>query len=222
MDEFVSMIRQPIGRRGALRMAIVAAGLSAAGWQANAQSANAAGPTAPIQQLNAALLSAMQAGQHSAFAQRYAELEPVIDRTFDLNAVLAASVGLRWPGLPDDQKTQLLAAFRRYTVSSYAANFDNYTGQRFDISPGVRNVGNGSVIVETQLVPAHGSATKLDYVMRNGASGWRAVDVLADGSISRVAVQRSDFRYLLMNGGVPALVAGLQTKVASLSGGMQA
>ena len=44
------------------------------------------------------------------------------------------------------------------------------------------------------------------------------MDVLMDGSISRVAVQRSDFRSLLSSGGAPALVAGLQHKVANLSG----
>jgi phospholipid transport system substrate-binding protein len=58
--------------------------------------------------------------------------------------------------------------------------------------------------------------------MRNGPAGWKVADVLADGSISRVAVQRSDFRHLLTSGGVPALMAGLQHKIASLSGGMPA
>jgi phospholipid transport system substrate-binding protein len=52
--------------------------------------------------------------------------------------------------------------------------------------------------------------------MRDGQSGWRAVDVLAGGSISRVAVQRSDFRSVLRSGGVPALMAALQLKVANL------
>jgi phospholipid transport system substrate-binding protein len=45
------------------------------------------------------------------------------------------------------------------------------------------------------------------------------VDVLAAGSISRVAVQRSDFRHLLSNGGGDALVASLQRKTSDLSGG---
>jgi hypothetical protein len=35
-------------------------------------------------------------------------------------------------------------------------------------------------------------------------------------------VQRSDFRHLLSSGGAVALMAGLQRKVASLSGGMLA
>jgi phospholipid transport system substrate-binding protein len=45
--------------------------------------------------------------------------------------------------------------------------------------------------------------------------------VLTDGSISRVAIQRSDFRELLMAGGVPALTAGLERKVTNLWGGIR-
>jgi phospholipid transport system substrate-binding protein len=74
--------------------------------------------------------------------------------------------------------------------------------------------------VRTRLISADGTSTTLDYVMREGQVGWKAVDVLAAGAISRVAVQRSDFRNLLTGGGVPALVAALQKKVANLSGGM--
>ena len=44
------------------------------------------------------------------------------------------------------------------------------------------------------------------------------IDVLAAGSISRVAVQHSDFRRILSNGG-DALLASLQRKASDLSGG---
>jgi phospholipid transport system substrate-binding protein len=166
------------------------------------------------------LLGAMQAGPRMSFEQRVASLAPVIDQTFDLDAILAASVGLRWPELPNDQKALVGAAFRRYTVASYAANFDSYNGQTFQVSPDIRDVGNGEVIVRTKLVARDGSSTPLDYVLRGGPSGWKVVDVLAGGAISRVAVQRSDFRTLLSSGGVPALTVALQNKVANLSGGM--
>jgi phospholipid transport system substrate-binding protein len=212
----------PIGRRGLLSFAATAfvAGIP---WRPTAaETTDGAGASAPIQQLDAALLAAMKAGRNTPFAQRFAALAPVIEQTFDLDAVLAASIGLRWPDLPGDQKERLLAAFRRYTVASYAANFDNYTGQTLQVSPAARSVGNGEVVVQTKIIAADGSSNQLDYVMRNGPSGWRAVDVLADGSISRVAVQRSDFRHLLASGGVPALLGGLQQKVANLSGGMLA
>ena len=83
----------------------------------------------------------------------------------------------------------------------------------------MRTLGNGEVVVNSRLIRADGSSVALDYVMRRGPAGWQAVDVLTDGSISRVAVQRSDFRELLSSGGAPALVEGLQHKVADLSGG---
>jgi phospholipid transport system substrate-binding protein len=60
----------------------------------------------------------------------------------------------------------------------------------------------------------------MDYVMRDDTGIWRAVDVLLEGSISRVAVQRSDFRRLLNRGGATALAQSLRSKSANLSDGM--
>ena len=75
------------------------------------------------------------------------------------------------------------------------------------------------VVVKSRIAPVNGDATELDYVMKQTASGWKVVDVLAAGSISRVAVQRSDFRHLLSKGGGDALLASLQRKTSDLSGG---
>ena len=55
--------------------------------------------------------------------------------------------------------------------------------------------------------------------MRDGSGAWRAVDVLLEGSISRVAVQRSDFRKILASGDADALIASLRRKIADLSDG---
>jgi phospholipid transport system substrate-binding protein len=54
--------------------------------------------------------------------------------------------------------------------------------------------------------------------MKPTSGNWKAVDVLAAGSISRVAVQRSDFRHILAQGGGDALVASLRRKTSDLSG----
>ena len=206
----------PIGRRGLFTTAIAAAVLAVAAAPARAENAAAA----PVERLNEALLSAMKAGTRASFDQRYQALAPVIEQVFNLDAVLGASVGLSWATMTPEQKTQLLAAFRRYTITSYVSNFDSYNGQSFQTLPTGRTLGNGDVVVATQLDRPGKSALRLDYVMRQGPGGWRVVDVLTDGSISRVAVQRSDFRGLLMAGGVPALASGLERKTANVSGSM--
>jgi phospholipid transport system substrate-binding protein len=173
---------------------------------------------APIQHLVDGLLEVMKAGTATPFSRRFDMLAPVIERTFDLNAVLQESVGPIWATLSPEQQTTLAQAFRRYTVSSYVNNFDSFNGQRFEVLPNTRAVGSQE-IVQSRIIPRSGDPHELDYVMRETGSGWRAVDVLADGSISRVAVQRSDWHRLLTHGGAKALVDSLLTKSANLSEG---
>ncbi len=162
----------------------------------------------------------MQAGPGTPFEQRFDMLAPVIDSVFDLDAVLRTAVGSAWTSLPPDQRNMLRPAFRRYTVVSYLNNFSSFKGQRFIVQPQPRPVGSGEQIVHTQFTSPSGDSNELDYVMRNSGNGWRVVDVLADGTISQVAVQRSDFRRLLARGGAPALVASLTAKSRDLSDGM--
>jgi phospholipid transport system substrate-binding protein len=199
-----------LGRRGALTALLAAA--PACAW------AQAADPAAPIRVLNDALLRAMHAGRAVPFADRVKLLAPAVSGAFDLPQILRASVGLRWPAMPPAQQTALLEVFTRYTVASYVANFDNFSGERFDILPETRAVASDRV-VQTRIVPKSGDPARIDYQMRQTPAGWRAVDVLLDGSISRVAVQRSDFRALLSGGDAERLIASLRNKVAGLESG---
>ena len=161
----------------------------------------------------------MKAGSATPFAQRFAMLAPIIDRVFDLSAILQVSVGPVWTSLPADQHAALLTAFRRYTIANYVNSFNNYTGQRFDVLPEVKSLPNGEQLVQTRITSASGESHELDYVMRQDGGAAKAVDVLADGSISRVAVQRSDFRRLVARGGAQALIDSLNQKTTDLSGG---
>jgi phospholipid transport system substrate-binding protein len=169
----------------------------------------------PIHQLIEGLLRIMKAGKATPFSQRFDMLAPVIDQTFDLTTILKASVGATWDTLPHDQQTTLLRAFRRYTVASYVSGFDE-DNERLVVNPEPRTAGNEQV-VRTKIVLSSGEEHELDYVMRQGPVGWRVVDILVDGAISRVATQRSDFRQLIKEGGAPALAQSLETKSAYLS-----
>ena len=85
--------------------------------------------------------------------------------------------------------------------------------------PKTRALSNGAVVVRTQIVRQSKSPVELDYVMRQTDGSWKAGDVLLDGTISRAAVLRSEFRHLLAEGGFDALLRNLGKKVADLSGG---
>jgi phospholipid transport system substrate-binding protein len=176
--------------------------------------------TQPIQQLIDGLLRIMKAGSAVPFQQRFETLAPIIEQTFDLGTILEESVGPHWMSLSPADKDMLLQAFRRYTIASYVNSFDQYDGQRFVVKPETRPVGANQQVVQTQIVPRKGQGHELDYVMSQGKDDiWRVVDVLADGAVSRVAVQRSDFRRLITRGGPQALANSLLSKTANLSNG---
>ncbi len=203
----------PLRRRALVRLALAC--LAAAPMPLRAADSAV---IAPIQQLYDALLAVMKTS-HAPFDQRYNQLAPVIDAVFDLPAIMQASVGPSWNALSADQHSTLLTAFRRYTIATYVANFNSFDGQRFEVSPDTRALPNNDQVVTSRIISASGDSHRLDYVMRQTSGPWQVVDVLLDGTISRVAVQRSDFRHLLTQGGSAALVASLQSKVAQLSGG---
>ncbi len=171
-----------------------------------------------VQELYDGLRASLRMGANATFQQRFDRLAPVIDRVFDLDTILRVSVGLRWAQLDAATRQTVASIFRIFTIASYAANFDKDGGERFEVLPQVRASG-GDQIVQSRLIPGGGDPIRIDYLVRATAMGPRIVDVLLDGSISRVAVQRSDFRGLLVSGDPAPLVDSLRRKVAELSGG---
>jgi phospholipid transport system substrate-binding protein len=179
---------------------------------------DAAAVSAPVQRLNDALLAAMKSAHSRSFAQRFDALAPVIAQSFDLAQILRTSIGPRWVAIPPTEQASLLAEFSHFTVASYVANFNGFDGERFAIMPNLRAIGADQVVASRILLRS-GAPAEIDYVLHDGPAGWQIVDVLLDGAISRVAVQRSDFRRTIATGGATALLAQLRQKVASLSGG---
>lgn len=201
-------------RRLLLSGALAALLVPAAAWGAG----DFAAVTAPIAALDDGLIAIMKAGVATPFTKRFAMLQPIIVKVFDLPRIVAITVGFGWDRLKPAEQQELLTGFQRYTVASYVANFKSYDGQQFRIMPGLRAVGSRQVVT-TEIIPRSGKTNRIDYVMAQNGSAWQVVDVLLDGTISQVAVQRSDFNSFLLSGGAPALVAALHKKVASLSGG---
>jgi phospholipid transport system substrate-binding protein len=174
--------------------------------------------TDPIRTLNNGLLAVMKAGKSVPFIERYNTLSRVVEETFDLPEILRRCIGSRWSTLSAVEQAELQQVFQRFTVTSYIASFNSYAGQRFEIEPSPRAVGN-DMVVETHLVPLSGEPARMDYMMHATDNKWQVVDVLLDGAISRVAVQRSDFRRFLNGHDPSGLISSMQQKIASLSDG---
>ncbi len=178
----------------------------------------AAAQTAPVQTLDGALLAAMKIGQAGGFAARAKVLTPAVDSAFDMKTIVRLIVGPGWATTAPDMQQKLLDAFRAYTVANYAANFDSYSGQMIRVVPPVRSFAGGS-IVDTEIQSPDGHEDRISYSVRQVDGDWKIEDVLLDGTISNLAVQRSDFQRILAEGGPTKLIERLDAHAAALAKG---
>lgn len=179
--------------------------------------------SAPVAALDSGLIAAMKAGSAGvSLPARAQALAAVVSQSYDLPMVTQNSVGFLWSSLPAAQQQKLVTLIGQFTIASYAAQFSSYNGESFALLPAEKTLGKG-FIVETQLNPGGGgAAVELDYVVQNGANGWRITDVLLDGTISQVALHESDFAALVSAGDASKLITALGQKISTLQSGTAA
>lgn len=175
------------------------------------------GAVATVSAFYDTLMQAMKGGKQLGFAGRRDLLTPAVTRAFDLPLMTRITVGPQWAGLSADDQQKLIQAFSDYSVATYANRFDDYSGEKFNVSPQAAPSTGGDVIVHSKLVPGGGDPVELDYLMRRTGGTWKIVDVYLSGTISQLAAQRSEFTSVLRNGGAAALIQSLHEKVAQLA-----
>jgi phospholipid transport system substrate-binding protein len=161
------------------------------------------------------LLSVMQQAKVLGLKGRYEKLDPAIHRAFNLPLMTRLSVGPDWQKLSPEEQKGLTTAFSDLSVSTYAARFDGYSGEHFDVDPDPAPT-SGGVIVNTKLVQSNGEPVQLNYLMKDGDAGWQILDVFLKGTVSELATRRSEFSTVLRRDGAQALVQLIQTRAADL------
>jgi phospholipid transport system substrate-binding protein len=166
---------------------------------------------APIQSFYAALDASMKAGDSLALDARKQQLSPVIGKTFDLPLMAAKVLGRHWRALPPPDQKRWIDAFSGLTVKTYAEQFDEDTGLVFEVGV-VQAAPGGTALVRTQLKRANDAPVQIDYRLRPVAGGWRVIDIFLNGTVSELALRRSEYTSVLERDGFPKLVTTLQTR----------
>ena len=173
-------------------------------------------PQQVIERLHTSLLEVMQNADELGYEGRYERLEPVLERSYDFPFMIRIALGSTWRELDERQRAELTELFTDMSVANYAARFDGYGGERFEIlgeEPGPRD----AVLVQSRIVRPDEEPIELNYLLREFADGWRIIDVLLDARYSELARQRAEFAAVLRSGGVPDLLATLERKIAQLT-----
>lgn len=172
-------------------------------------------PKTTIEAFYATLLGVMKQAKTLGYQGRYAKLEPVVDKTFNLRDMGRLAIGPQWSKLSPDEQARLFDVFRRFTVASYAAQFDGYGGERFEVGNEVP-MQQGNLIVESKLVQGNGSPISMNYLMRKYGDRWQIIDVFVDGTLSEVSRRRSEFTSIIARDGIEGLIKVLEQKIQVL------
>jgi phospholipid transport system substrate-binding protein len=127
------------------------------------------------------------------------------------------ALGGQWTELDAAERTRFAKLFGDMSVATFAARFDGYGGQHFEVQA-PRNGPRGTKLVPTKLIhpdPEKAPVT-ISYLMRETAAGWKAVDVYLKGTYSELATKRSEYTSIVRRKGYDALVRRIREKIAEL------
>jgi phospholipid transport system substrate-binding protein len=173
-------------------------------------------PAQIVESLHTALLDVMKHAETLGYQGRYDALENVVPGLFDTPFMAEKSVGRYWKKADEEERRHLLKTFSEFMVANYAGNFDGYAGETFETLEKVEST-HGTVIVRTRLNESDGDIVQLDYRLREADGRWRIIDIYLNGTVSELALRRSEYSTLIEREGFDSLIVALNQKITDLA-----
>lgn len=202
-----------------LALLLCAAPLAAQDEAAPPAAPELASARVPIEDLYAVLLDVMKRADELGFQGRYDAIAPVVSQSYDLAYMSVLTLGRSsFKQLDDEQRREWAGLFRQLTISTFADRFDGFAGEKFEIlevSEGKRS----TAVVRTRIVPSDEEAVDLNYRLRSSSGEWRVFDIFLSGTVSEIALRRSEYSAVLKRDGYEALTEAIQQKIAEAEAG---
>jgi phospholipid transport system substrate-binding protein len=166
---------------------------------------------AVVESFQGVLLDVMKQGEQLGFNGRYELLSPAVVTTHDLNKIARIVVGREWEKLTDSQQEQLTDSFSRLSISAYAHNFKDFSGESFQFES-IDETSRGGIIVHSIFVLPDNKNVKFDYMLKKMGENWKIINIIANG-VSDLALKRSEYTSVLQREGFEALIAKINEKI---------
>jgi len=167
-----------------------------------------------VRTLYTTLMNSMRNGPALGARGRYAQIEPVVQRVFDVPFMARLAVGPQWSSLAAAQQQQVSAAFARYIAAIYAERFDSYAGEQLQVIG--EQASSAGTIITSRIVKSNGEPVQINYLVRQNGGTWQIADVYLNGTISELATRRAEFASILQSQGINGLIGRLNAKADQL------
>ena len=173
-------------------------------------------PRQRIERLNAVLLDVMQNADSWGYTGRFDRLNPLLNELFDFKLMGRVAVGAYWKSLDDAQRETLVESFGQLSIASFAARFDGYSGETFEIVSAEKSVRD-TILVKTRLIKSNGEPVALNYLTRKSGEAWRIIDIFLDARFSELARLRADYTSVMRREGYDALINTIKARISDLA-----
>lgn len=139
---------------------------------------------------------------------RTKQIEAVISRFFDFEAMARLAVGPDWNSVSPQQQREFTGEFKKLLFATYLGDIEKYAGQNISYYTG--SLSPNHALVEGSIYN-EGNPIYLDYSLHLVDGNWRVYDVAVSG-MSLAVSYRNQFDSLLANGSFNDLLTALKRK----------
>jgi phospholipid transport system substrate-binding protein len=183
--------------------------------QTDQTAAKTSSPEEVVETFHAGLLELMKHAKELGFQGRIDELDPLMAQTFDLEFMASKTVGSHWRRLSDAEKARWVRVFTDLTTANYAGRFTGFKGEEF-VTLGTEDAARNTQLVLTKIIVPDDDDVQLNYRLLQVDGEWKVIDVYLNGTVSELALRRSEYSSALKREGFEELVAAVETKIADL------
>jgi len=173
---------------------------------------NSASPEQIVERLEQTLIDNMRSAPELDYDARYQRLRPLIDEIMAVERMARFLFGRDWREFDADLRQAFSEAFLDLSAATYASQFSDYNGERFDAVE-VQRQAEDRALVRRMLTTGSGRKVAFDYLMTPDDGQWRIVNIVTDG-VSDLALKRSQYRRILEREDFAAVVEHVREQAA--------
>jgi phospholipid transport system substrate-binding protein len=177
-----------------------------------ALAADVQGARKPVEQLYAVLVECLKNADALGLEGRRAKIAPAVASGYDVPFMAEKILGRHWSSLSEADRARWTETFGSLTVATYAERMTGFTGQVFEVLK-VEPSQRETAVVYTQVVTPKEAPIAINYRMRQDGDGWRIIDVYLNGTVSELALRRSEYAAVLQRDGFEKLVVSIDEKI---------
>lgn len=170
-------------------------------------------PEAVVARLENTLIENMKAGDSMDFEDRFETLRPLLAEIMAVERMGRFLFGRDWRAFEASQRDAFQEAFLDLSAATYAGQFKAFGGESFD-PVAVQEQGEDRAVVKRRLTTGSGRQIAFDYLMTREDSHWQIVTIITDG-VSDLAIKRSQYRRILENQDLDAVMAHIRESIES-------